>query len=491
MTVAFNEIPANWRRKGVYAEAKPRYDRKGLTAWPAKIIVIGQLLAAGSATPLQAYPITRPDQAVGLFGPGSQLAQSVMATKKANRVTELWAIGVSDADGTAAVKTITLTGAPNNSGTLALWVQGRRLTVGVTPSDTVTTVATKAAAAINADTSLGVTATSLAGVVTVTARHKGTCGSAIDIRLNYLDDEATPSGLAVAIAEATPGATDPSIAPVIAALANQWFTDWVMPWTDSANILLLEAELTRRYNAMAKLDAHAYTSVVGSYATATTWSSTRNSPFITTQPMTRPLNAPWEIAGSLAGLAAFHLTNDPSRQLGSLVLPGILAPAAADRYTEEEQNLMLAKGLSTWDALDDNTVVLNRVVTNYVKTTLGVDDDAWLDIMVPKTVSRIRYDWLSYVSLLYPRHKLADDGSPSAANPDNSGTIVTPRTMMGTWIGRCGSYARAGWIEDVDYSKANSFFERNADDRNRLDGRQAFRVIGNLMVLASSLEFAV
>ena len=491
MTIAFDQIPANWRRKGAYAEAKPRYDRKGLTAWPAKVIILGQLLATGSATALQAYPITRPDQAAGLFGAGSQLAQAITAFKKANRFTEVFALGVADAAGTASVRTLTFTGAPTSSGTLALWIQGRRIPVGVTPTDTVTTIATKTAAAINADTSLGLTATSAAGVVTTTAKHKGTCGSAIDIRLNHLADETTPAGIAMAIAETTPGATDPSLSPVIAALVNDWFTDWVVPWTDSANMALLDAEMTRRYNAMAKLDAHAYTALVGSYAAATTWSSTRNSPFISTLPFTRPLTAPWEIAASLAGVAAFQLTNDPARQLGSLVLPGVLAPASADRYTEDEQNLMLNKGLSTWDAMDDGSVVLNRVVTNYVKTTLAVTDDAWLDIMVPKTVSRIRYDWLAYVQLMYPRHKLADDESPLAADPEGSGVIVTPRTMMGTWVARCGRYARAGWIEDVEYTKANSFFERNADDRNRLDGRQAFRVIGNLMILASSLEFAV
>ena len=490
MTVAFNEIPYSWRVKGVYGEVKPRYDRKGLTDWPAKVLILGQRLVSGSATSLTSYPITRGDQAPALFGAGSQAAQMVDAFKTANRFTEVWAMGVDDAVGAAAVWTLTLTGAPTSSGTLVTWIHGKRIAVGVSASDTVTTIATALAAAINAETSLALTATSAAGVVTMTAKHKGTCGNQIDIRVNYWPDEATPAGITAAIAQTTVGATDPSIAAALAAIVNSWYTDIVVAWTDSANMALLEADLVRRYQAMGKLDAHAYTCVTGTYATVTTWSSTRNSQFVTTLPFKGALSAPWQIAAALGGLASYHLTNDPARQLGSLVLPGILAPRDVDQYIDSEQNLMLGKGLSTWDALPDGTIVLNRVVTNYTKSTLNVADDAWLDIMVPKTNSRIRYDWNVFASLQYPRHKLADDGAPSVFNPDNSGIVVTPKTMMASWVARAKKYADAGWIEDLDYTKANSFFERNANDKNRLDGRQAYRIIGNLIVLAGSMEFA-
>lgn len=488
--IAFNEIPYSWRAKGVYGEVKPRYDRKGLTDWPAKVLILGQRLASGVGNSLTSYPITRPDQAIGIFGAGSQAAQMVDAFKGANRTTEVWAMGLDDAVGTAAVWALMLTGGPTSSGTLVVWIHGKRIAVGVSVGDTVTTIAAALATAINAETSLAVTATSAAGVVSLTAKHKGTCGNFIDIRVNYWADEITPAGITTAITQTTVGATDPSIALALAAIVNTWFTDIVIAWTDSANMSLLEADLVRRYQAMGKMDAHSYTAIQGTYGTVTTWSSTRNSPFVTTLPMKGAMHAPWQIAAALGGVASYHLTNDPSRQLGSLVLPGILAPRDADQYIDTEQNLMLNKGLSTWDALSDGTVVLNRVVTNYTKSTLNVADDAWLDIMVPKTNSRIRYDWNVFASLQYPRHKLADDGAPSVYNPDNSGIVVTPKTMLASWVARVKKYADAGWVEDIEYTKVNSFFERNAADKNRLDGRQAYRIIGNLIVLAGSMEFA-
>lgn len=489
--ISFDQIPYSWKRKGVYAEIHPRYDRRGLTDYPTKVLIVGQMLSTGSAAALTPKPITREVDGPALFGKGSQLAQMITAFKLANRVSEVWAIGVSDAGGgVAAVRTVTVTGSPTAPGTLALYIGGTRLAIGVTVSDTVTTIAASIAAEINANTALGFTAAAAAGVVTLTAKNKGTCGSAIDIRLNYWSDEATPAGIAVVVAQTTAGATDPGIQAAFDAVTNDWYTDIIVGWTDSANMVLIDAEMSRRFDAMTKLDMHAFVGLAGSYATATTWSSTRNSPFVSPIPANGAPEPPWVWAATLGGVASRFLTDDPARQLGSLVLPGLKAPVASLRFTEQEQNLLLNKGLSTWDALDDGSVVINRIVTTYQKTSAGVDDEAWLDIMTVKTMSRIRYDWNTQVQLLYPRAKLAMDASPTAVNITNADSIVTPRSMLGTWISRAKKYLDAGWIQDIEYTKANSSFEIDANDRNRLNGQQPVMIIGNLIVLAGRLEFA-
>ena len=171
-----------------------------------------------------------------------------------------------------------------------------------------------------------------------------------------------------------------------------------------------------------------------------------------------------------------------------LPLPGVEGPAEINRFTDTEQDLLLKGGVSTFNVLDDGTVTLDRVVTTYKTSPLGVADRAWLDIMVPKTASRIRYDWASYVALVYPRHKLADDGSPAAAERD---AVVTPGRMLGSWAARCKLYERWGWIEGASETVAQSTFERDDTDRNRLNASQQIRIIGNLMVLAAALEFQV
>jgi phage tail sheath gpL-like len=328
--------------------------------------------------------------------------------------------------------------------------------------------------------------------VTLTAKNAGTLGNSIDIRVGWFFafDDQPLSGITAVVAAGTAGTTDPSIGTVITAIANDWYTDIAMPWTDATNMAALETELARRYAALGGLDAHAFTAITGSYATATTWSSARNSAFVSTLPIgTAPLDPPWVWAATLAGVAADQARADPARQLGSLSLPGIKAPVPAAQFLDSEQNLMLGKGLSSWDTDPSGNVTLNRVVTNYTKAVTGAADTAWLDISVPRTSSRIRYDWLTYSALNFPRHKLADDGGPQLNTVASAAPIVTPRSMLGSWIARCRLYAQLGWIEDLEYTKANSFFERDAGDRNRLNGRQSVKIIGNLMVLAGALEF--
>jgi len=149
---------------------------------------------------------------------------------------------------------------------------------------------------------------------------------------------------------------------------------------------------------------------------------------------------------------------------------------------------MLKNGISTYTVGGDDTVVIDRIVTTYKKTNLNVPDRAWLDVMVPRTMTRIRYDWSAYVSALYPRHKLADDDSIAANNADS---VVTPNRMHGSWAARCNIYATEAWIEDVPRTVAESLFAIDPNDRNRMQTRQEVLVIGNLMVLAGALEFQV
>lgn len=153
--------------------------------------------------------------------------------------------------------------------------------------------------------------------------------------------------------------------------------------------------------------------------------------------------------------------------------------------------------ISTFDHLPDGTTTISRIVTTYKTSSLGIPDRAWLDIMVPATMSRIRYDWAGYVTLMYPRSKLAEDDSASAfaVGYDNDGAVntavVTPGRMKASWAARCKLYSDNVWIEDTQTTVKQSVFAIAANDRNRLEARQQVKIVGNLMVFAASLEFQV
>ncbi|GGG31008.1 tail protein [Caldovatus sediminis] len=487
IALSFEEIPYDWRVPGTYVEVRPSYTNLGVLGFPARALLIGQQLAAGTATPATPYRITRLDQAKRLFGAGSVAAAMAEAFLAANTTSDLTMIGLADpGDGVAASGSLTLSGTPGASGVLALYIAGRRVPVTVAAGAALNDIAAAIRAAIAADPDLPVTASGTLATVTLTAKHAGAVGNQIDVRLNRLPGEATPPGLAVAITPLSGGAGAPDVGAALAAIAAEWYTDIAVAWTDSANLLALTSELAARYAAMGRLDAHAYAGLAGSFGQLAAAGAALNSPHLTLIGARASPSPPWAWAAALCGVATFHLANDPARQLRSLALPGIAAPAQADRFTPTEQDLLLRDGISTFDVARDGAVRLSRVITTYQTSPLAVEDTAWLDVMVPKTLSRIRYDWSGYVSLTYARHKLADDGSPAAEHAE---AVVTPRQMHGAWAARCKLYERQGWIEDAERTVAESVFQRSASDRNRLEARQKVRVIGNLMVLAAMLQF--
>ncbi len=485
---SFNEIGADILKPSTLVEVRPNYKRQGIVSYPQRTLLIVQKLATGTAPALILREITRDEDGAAFFGAGSIGDRMCRGYRRANRTQPLFAIALDDIGaGVQATQTITFTGVATASGTLPVYVGGERVAVGVTSGMTATQVAAAVVTAATANLALQMTAASAAGVVTLTAKHKGASGNDIDVRIGRFIDDVVPAGLTAVVAAGVAGATNPNIQTAFDAIVGQWFTDIVTAWTDGANLTIVATELALRYRAQGRRDGHGYAAFRGTYGQLGTAGGLTNSQLMTPIGFNRPGPSPWEIAAVLAGVAAFHLTNDPARQLRTLALPGIWADPR-DVFTEQEQDLLLRQGMSTWNMLADGTVSLDRVITMYKQAPSGAADRAWLDIMVPKTMSRIRYDWITHVTLLYPRHKLADDYSPAA---DASDAVVTPRRMAGTWASRCKLYERAAWIEDVSRTVEESNFYRSASDRNRLESSQQVQIIGNLMVFAVALEFQV
>ena len=483
--INFDQIPYDWRVPGTYVEGRPVYDRMGLVSFPAVAYLYVQKLATGSAETARAYEITRPEQGTALFGAGSVGQQMVRAWKKANKTNRVFAIALpDDAAGVKEVRTYTFSGA--GAGSVPIYIQGRRVRYKSTSTMTPTQHAAAAALAINADPDMSMVATAALAVLTLTAKHAGEVGKHIDVRFRKTAEDVLPGTLAIAAAVTTPGSGNPDVQDILDALANTWMTDVVLAWDDAANLELVTEDFAERYKAMGKKDGHLYVAHRGTYGELGTKGALTNSLNLSPIGAKRAYQAPWEWAAALGGLCTFQLTNDPARQLRSLVLTGIDAPDEEDCFTETERDLLLRQGISTWTRLEDGSVVIERVITAYKVSNLSVPDTAWLDIMVPKTLTRIRYDWANYVSLMYPRHKLAPDDSPAANNND---IVVTPKRMAGTWAARCKLYEQMAWIVEIGRTLELSRFELDASDKNRMNAKQRINIIGNLMVLAAALEF--
>ena len=501
-TISFDEIPYDWRVPSNFLEVRPNYSKVGLLSYPARALIIVDMSNANAgvvtttggnrslatATPGAVYAITRDGQAAALFGSGSMAARMADGFRAANRDVPLDVMPVAPPAGaTANSYNFTFVGSVAVSATMPFNVAGVTVPVVLDAGDTASDIAAACAAAINLQPNLLYWASSVGPVLVLNclsstaAGGAGVCGPAL------LDGQTLPPGVKVAGAQPTIGAGVLPLATALGTVATTWYTAMIVPNGDPGTYAALSAEMDRRYAATGKLDCHAYMGWSSGYGSLVGMGIGINGRHVTVFGAWNMSTPPAEMAAVGAGVCAYFLGQDPARQLRGLPLPGVTAPPRNYRWTPEEMDGLLRAGISPLDVLSDGTVVLTRVVTTYQRSPLGVLDTAWMDIMVPNAMSRIRYDWLSYLALRWPRAKLADDDSVAA---EYDPTVATPKRVKGSWATRCMIYERQGWIENVDAMLADTVFVRDPDNRNRLNSRQPVTEVGNLMIFAGALEFA-
>ncbi|MDA3920974.1 MAG: phage tail sheath subtilisin-like domain-containing protein [Salinisphaera sp.] len=486
MSISFNEIPVNIRVPGTYVEIDNSQAIQGLLPMPSTALMFGQMRADGTAVAGQPVRVTRAGLAPGLFGVGSMLAGMVSAFFDANGFVPLTVVPVADdsAAGVASSRTLTVDSGPTATGTLSLYIGGRRIQVRLTAGTAAADAAATIASAITADTGSYLIAEPAAAVITLTAKNTGLDVGNIDVRHSYYQGESLPSGMALTISDLTPGAGNPDIQPVIDALGDTWYTTMVMPWTDAPNLRALTAELADRFGPIRQLESHAFAAVAGTVSEVATAGEAQNSPHLTFADAGQTISPSWLMAAADAGIDAGE--PDPARPRQTLVLPAALLPAPeTEQRTWAERNTLLHSGIATHTITADGFVAVERLITTYQGDTANVENPSYLDVTTLRTVMYMRYTVRARVANKYPRSKLADDGTP--VSPGSA--IVTPSVMRGELISLANDWAAIGIVEDLAQFKRDLLVERNATDRNRLDAVIPPNVINQLRVFAGQIQF--
>ncbi len=483
---SFNQIPAALRLPGTYIE----FDNSlaGNASISFKVLVIGQSLAAGSAVAGEPMIVSNGDQADEYFGRGSMLAELIRALKNADNFIETVAIALEDdAAGVVADGTITVTGTATKAGTLSIYIAGRKVSVAVAAADDQVAIATAIAAAITADTRLPVTA-AVNGVTTnqidLTCKWKGETGNDIDVRMNYYGEQL-PAGIAVAIAAMANGTTNPDITPVITGMGDDWYNWIVNPYTDAANLVLLETELDDRWGPMRQIGCRAFSAFRGTLSATGTFGNTRNNPHVTCMGTSIAPQPPYIWAAVNAVVAAGALSIDPARPLQTLKLTGIMAPASADRFIDSERNTLLFDGIATHKVGADGSVMIERQITMYQLNGAGIADDSYLDITTPETLERIRFLQRSTFAQKYPRHKLAGNSIRVGAGQ----AIMQPKIARSELLNIYIVMEALGWVQDYESYKASLVVEIDAQDPTRLNVQDSPQLVGQYRVHAQQIQF--
>lgn len=502
MAITFNNIPTTIRTPGAYIEIDNSRALKGLVQNPHKALIVGQMLATGTADLDTLMAITRDNLADGYFGPGSITARMCNVFKDNNPNTELYAMAIgSGIAGTAAEGGIDFSAAMisaecSGTGTYYLMIDGTEIKETITSGMSGMAIASMYASAINALSAvLPVTAypsvaAASGGHLAISAVNSGTVGNYINVRANYYEGQSIPTVIfstAPTISALVNGATDPDLGDVWAVIDNEQFHYIITPYIDAANLTEIETELADRFLPLEDLQGHGLTAVRATQASATTLGNSRNSPHNTIMACNDSPTGPEEWAAALGAVAAWNLNNDPARPLHTLKLKGILPPPIENRFTRSERDTLLYDGIATYIVDAGGNVVIERAITTYQTNAVGTTDPSYLDIQILATLGEIRYQYKTRMvnRFIVPRFKLADDTFP--VQPGQY--IATPKTVKAETIALFTLLRDKGLIENLDEFIDNLVVERDETDRNRVNVLLPADLVNAFRLLSGNVQF--
>ncbi|MEZ8102150.1 phage tail sheath subtilisin-like domain-containing protein [Vibrio bivalvicida] len=490
--MSLGSIPNDIRVPLVYIEIDNSQALTGTPALAQKVLVLGQQLDNGSATPLTLNRITTSEsQSDNLYGKGSMLARSLKKFRKNNEFTDVYALGIEDLGATAAVGEIAVAVTTVKAGVIYLLIAGESVQVTVQDTDDADSIATAIIAAVTANEHLPVTAKlkdATTDVVELTCKWTGITGNDIDIRYNYYDGEVLPGGVTLTLTPMANGAGTPDMSAVIAAIPNEWYNHMLMPFNDTQSMNALRDELVDRWGPLKMIEGIAYTAFRGTFAETGAFGQSRNDFLFTCMGTNNAPQSPWEWAAAYAGQASYSLGIDPARPLQTLVMTGILPPAKTTQWDMIERNLLLHDGIATYMVTPGSEVAIEREISMYRENSFGDPDPSYLDITTPATLGYLRYSLRTLVTNRFPRHKLANDDVLDRLDPGQP--VVTPKIMRNTILELANNdWVPAGLMEDFEGFKSTLEVYRDTGDQNRLNCVFKPDIVNQFRVFAALMQF--
>jgi len=486
MPISFSSFPVTLRTPGVHVEFDPSRAVQGLDVVPFKVLLMGvNATVAGSATEAVPLLLTNQAQAELLFGAGGQLTRMYRKFRANNRFTEVWAVPW-DSSGTAAIIAATFVGTATAAGTVFLYVDGERIAVNVASGDTETEVAAAVVLAVNADSTLPVTAANVAGLLSLTVKWAGVDGDDMPVRINFHQGEELPAGITIgAFAATTPGVGTYAVSTLLAGLGETQYHLIGFPHRDPVEVAALEVELVDRWGPIRQNDGTVVAATNQNITDSVTLGGARNSEQSVIVGGTAVEALAASLVGAVLGQVADKGNQDPARPFQTLPLAGILAPRQEDRPTLSELDTLLHNGISTLEADEAGVMRIQRLITTYQTDPASNPDTAYLNLNTKLTLSLLRAQFRSRFSTKFGRHKLAGDDAEIGSGQ----AVVTPQLARSEAIAIFRDWEQAGYVENVSQFKADLIVERNTTNPDRLDILLPPDLVNQLRQVGTLLQF--
>lgn len=480
--ISFQEVPVALRYPGAYIEIDG--SQAGLGGDMPIVLLVGQKLPAGTAPAGEIVRLSGVEDAKKKAGEGSMLAQMAARYRKIDSVLDLFMLPYTDNPaGVAATGPIAVTSVATASGTIPLYVAGKLISVAVAPGQTTAQIATAIAEAFT-DIDIPVTAAAVASDITLTARHKGTCGNNIDIRLG-LYGEVMPAGLGLTIGAMSGGSGDPAPGNLEAILgSSRWYRYVALGINDAATLAAWHTESQRRYAPPVQGGFRAFTAFRGDYATAAAFGETKNYEHISNLSLGLNPTSTWEAAAILTAAAAPKLYNNPVESLEGIQLTGMIGVGYHD-WTQA--NSLLFKGMSVMQITRDGACTIKRLISMYLFRPDGSTDDSFLDINAAEVMERIRYE---------QRIGAVKEFTGTAAAKTNEGfrpglRITTEDSVRAYLLTlyRLKLMQEFGWVQEYDYYKASLVVEQDPLNPSRFNFLDTPVLLSPFYILSGRSQF--
>ena len=472
-------IPDNYKIPGPNTQLDP--SQAGTPIAPKWILLVGHPTAAGTAVANKAVATGTNADADAAFGPGSMLARMFKTTFKGVTSVPILCLPVPEpAAGVAATGTITVANAPTVAGTLALYVAGQKVPVGIVSADTTATVAAKIAAAVNATPDLPVTATIAGAVVTLACKWKGLTGNGIRVQDSYrgtYGGEQLPAGLALTYPTGNllaGGTGTPDFTSAIAGLRDRPFKFVGLPFHDSGSFAVWDQEYgftdSGRWGPYRQSYGQIFSARRGTFSDSFTWGQSNNSALISPMPFEPESPTPgWEWCAAYTAAAAFSINAYPAQPLQTLPLVGCLPAPEENRWNAAQLNALAQVGLAIQgtdiNGGASNQPIILREQTAYQKNAYGQADNAYELVTTLATLDE-RYTRLRQsLTSKFPRHALANDGTKFATGKP----IVTPLMVKAEMVSEYRDMEYDGLVENADLYIANLSVTRSNTEPNTLE----------------------
>lgn len=407
---------------------------------PQKVLFVGQMTAVGTATSgFLVENILNDNSQDTLFGANSLLAIAIRAAKRTNKITQFDVIPLAD-DGAAvqATGTITFGAAATTSGTLKVVVgsyHDNLYELSVASGDTDAAVATSIAALITADTKAPVTATDLAGVVTLTAVNGGEEGNTIGIRV--IGEVAGLTSTVVAMAA---GATNPALTNIFDVVGDNRYQTII--YQSTFDITEVKTFLDARFNiAGYPLDGIAIISKTDLLANHIVYLNAQNSQSIAIACNKTVAETNWQggilmelnfvLSAEFGAIRALRRTDNAN--IGSFVVSpsgsrddfGGAALSSLPYFNTPFENLNLIDSGYDWTKIEQdqllaaggfvfgnnparNSIILGEVVTTYKTDAAGDPDVTFKYMNYVDTSSAIREYFYNNLKSTFAQSRLTE-----------------------------------------------------------------------------------